>query len=139
MPMSDKCWKPFSLFIRLRDCIEFSDKIGDGMLPYAPCVSCGKVLHYKHLDAGHFLPRGYRIYEYDERNVHAQCGNCNAFKQGNYAGYREFMIEKYGEDCVKGMEELKKVLIHRTSLDIEALAIYYKAEVKKFKKILGVV
>lgn len=58
-----------SQFIRLRDC--------DGLFGYGRCISCGKTISYQTSEAGHFIPRRSRAVRWDERNVNAQCYECN--------------------------------------------------------------
>jgi len=119
----EKTWKWCSKFIRLRDCLEYN-KEGE----FAPCCSCGRMATRNGSDAGHFISRGSGgqsgVY-FDERNIHLQCKQCNAFLQGNYSGYEKFMLKKYGQEVI---DELK--LLHKTNSytlqQIIGLGLYYK-------------
>ena len=94
-----KLWKLFSEYIRRRD----AD--GNG---YVACCSCGGIHQWKQMDCGHYISRSYMYHRYNEMNNHAQCKGCNAFRQGNPVGYRQFLIQKYGEEKVVEMEDTKK-------------------------------
>ena len=81
----------FNKFIRERD----ADK---------PCVSCKK---YKVLQAGHFYSAGhYPALEYNEKNVHGQCVQCNMHEHGNLNLYRKNIVSRIGQD---GLDELDNI------------------------------
>ena len=85
--------KYFQKWIRQRD----SDK---------PCISCGK--HSKLVDAGHyFKAEVYSGLIFNEDNCHSQCRKCNRYKGGNESHYRLGLVERYGEDFVKALEQIK--------------------------------
>lgn len=94
----------FSLYIRLRD----SDTEGNSL-----CCSSGKMCEWSSLDNGHYIPRGYMKYRYDERNCNAQSKNDNSRLHGNIPEYRRFIISKYGQEVEQemfmGSKELFKV------------------------------
>lgn len=91
-------WKWFSVMIRL----EASNDVGQ-----VECVTCGSWDDWKEMDAGHFIAKnkGNQFY-FEERNVHAQCHNCNRFKAGNLVEYSAFIIKTYG---LEGFEEIKSL------------------------------
>ena len=67
--LKDKLWKLFSQYIRLRDA-EWNGN--------APCISCGKVIFWKDLDAGHFIAKNCgNFFYFLEDNVHAQIGRAH--------------------------------------------------------------
>jgi hypothetical protein len=127
----EKTWGWCSKYIRLRDCLKY-DKYGEWGL----CCSCSKHVIRQKSDAGHFIGRGSGgqsgVY-FDESNIHIQCKRCNAFEQGNYRGYEEFMLAKYGE---KHVEHLK--ILHKTNSyslqQIEGLGLYYKQKYEELCK-----
>jgi len=82
-------WKHFSIYIRTRD--NFT------------CVCCGRVGSGSGIHAGHYVTRAACGVDYffSEKNVHAQCYNCN---NGNSIPYRKFLLRKYGEEVVKDLE-----------------------------------
>jgi len=106
---------------------------------YCRCCTCGCVIpvrgHQSH--AGHFIGKGHGgssgVY-FDERNVHAQCHNCNTYEQGNGPAYYEFMLHKYGQEVI---DELK--LKHKLPRphSISEYGIFYREKLKELKKALG--
>ena len=111
----------FSKYIRLRDRVD-----GD----FCKCCTCGRVKHWKEMDAGHFINRRYYGVRFDERNVHAQCRYCNRFNEGEQAKYAEFLKKKCGPDIADILNASKKIY----KLDIfkvKAMLMCYKCEVKE--------
>lgn len=91
-------WKIFSLYIRQRD----ADSNG-----YASCITCGVKMHYKKLQAGHFIPGRRNAILFDERGCHVQCYACNCgWLKGNPRMYDRFMQQNYGEKVIKELEDL---------------------------------
>lgn len=84
-----KAWDLFSKYIRLK----YADSNG-----YEKCISCGKIKHYKEMQAGHWIAGRSNAILLEERGVYPQCYECNMGKQGNAAGYMEGMIDKFGEE-----------------------------------------
>ncbi len=74
------------------------------------------------MDAGHYKGRGLGggsgTY-FDERNIHAQSRDCNAFKQGAPAEYEVFLVDKYGPEII---EELDRKHILQTDMRPLAMA-----------------
>lgn len=100
----------FSAFIRNRDGNQ--------------CVTCGK--HFKHIEAGHWIPRGHESVRYDERNVHSQCRRCNQYLGGNPVKYRKFMLDNYGKEVVEELELKSQVTVHRKTEDLLVIETHYK-------------
>lgn len=104
---------------------------------YCICCTCNRLKLPSECDAGHYLGKGLggaSGIRYDERNIHAQCRQCNRFGgQRTKEAYREFMIKKYSQVII---DELKiKDKTHRYSLfELEGLLIYYKEEHKRLKE-----
>lgn len=72
------------------------------------CWSCGKRnLIGKDFQAGHYIKAELCNLKsrYDIYNIHSQCANCNLWKRGNTIEYRKRMIQFYGEEDVKELEE----------------------------------
>lgn len=118
-------WKWCSLYIRKRDGLS-SHLLEDGSWGY--CCTCGCCVETKYADAGHFIGRGLGggsgVY-FDERNIHLQCKQCNAFKQGDTLNYRRFMLKKYGQEVIDELE-LKHRTHNYTLMELEGLKLYYK-------------
>ena len=136
MPLLSKCKKKtgykatldrwFSIYIRLRD----SDANGFGR-----CISCGKLVHWKEADCGHFINRQHMNTRYDERNCNLQCRSCNRFDEGNNVGYMQGLLKKYGQ-CVVQELTLKKHLYRKYSdFEYRELIKYYKKKVKELEKL----
>ncbi len=123
-----------SRYCRLRDAIEYCRKHGVDITQFnrsedliVKCCSCGAVKSWVRMDGGHFIGRGIGgssgVY-FDERNNHAQCGSCNAFKQGAPKEYEEFMLLKYGQDTI---DELRlKHIANNYKGQIDAIGLMYK-------------
>ena len=132
-----RAWVWCSKYIRLRDAVEFHCRHPAFAFGYVACCTCGTIITWnKNCDAGHFISRGIGgssgVY-FDERNIHAQCKGCNAWRQGNPLAYRKFMLGKYGEETINELW-----LHHRCNKnDARAIAgyeLYYKSEYNKLEE-----
>jgi 5-methylcytosine-specific restriction endonuclease McrA len=92
--LKKKADKVFSDFIRQRD--------------NGTCFTCGCVKDWKEQQNGHYISRSCLALRYDETNCHCQCVACNVFKGGNYTAYAVKMMEKYGANKLKELEEIKR-------------------------------
>lgn len=79
-----KAWDLFSKWIRQRD---------------KRCVTCGST---NDLQAGHFW---HGVLDLDEMNINAQCKKCNTHLSGNLGHYSMYLINKYGLDKFKDLEQ----------------------------------
>lgn len=116
----------FSAFIRYRD----KDK---------PCICCGLPLGTQDAvgggyDAGHYIPRGHMATRWDEVNVNAQRKYCNRHKGGNYAGYREGLIARYGLAEVERLEAARRVIVNLSIPELKALDESFKKKLKELKQ-----
>lgn len=73
---------------------------------YVECISCGKVMHWKEAQGGHYIPRANRATEMEHDNVWPQCQRCNGFLNGNPIQYRIRLVRKIGEKRVSRIENL---------------------------------
>jgi hypothetical protein len=100
----------------------------------AKCVTCGKSVHYKDADGGHFIPKGSSSrWALEECNVHLQCKGCNGFgmKHGSAAqAYTIHMIDLYGKDWVEHMLATKNSVHKIYKADYEDMISEYKAQIK---------
>jgi hypothetical protein len=72
------------------------------------CFTCGKWGN----QAGHF--RHGKNMDFSERGNHCQCVACNLFRSGNLAVYAQRLIEKYGANIIKKLnQEADKVRIFK--------------------------
>lgn len=65
------------------------------------CITCHKLGD----QAGHYWPVRYSGVRFEEMNVHVQETGCNKWKHGDQARYRMKLVEMYGEEAVKELDE----------------------------------
>jgi hypothetical protein len=100
---------------------------------HLPCITCDKPLGTKY-DAGHFLSSGSHSYtRYMEKNIHAQCVNCNQFNGGKPREYEIALRVKYGSSCVEALLKAGHRMVKRTAQDYKAIETYYKDKLKQLK------
>ena len=88
--LKKEAWRVFSLWIRKRD--NFT------------CFTCGKADRGevgRFMQAGHFISRKHSATMFNEKNVNAQCMNCNLWGYGNMGVYTLKLQAKYGEGIIK--------------------------------------
>ena len=105
-------WKEFSLFIRNRD--------------RWTCITCGKKGKGSFMHAGHFISRVNNSVLFDEKNVHAQCVNCNMWRQGESGIYAQKIIEKYGIKEFDALVARGKEIKHWSEQELNKLLNKYK-------------
>ena len=125
MNLRSKLDRIFSEYIRLRD----TDEGGCGK-----CISCGKIIHYKEGDAGHYVNRKHLSLRYDEKNVNIQCRACNRFDEGNMIGYNHGLVEKYGDGVINYLNVKRFNICKMGKVEYEELIKYYQGKVKELKK-----
>ena len=114
-------WKEFSRFIRLRDCL-----FTTGNLEYGRCVTCGKVLEFSRLQAGHFIPGRNNSILFDVRCVHAQCVGCNVYGGGQQPSYYWYMVEKYGKETIDSLFRQANCSLKLTAPDLREMAARFR-------------
>uniref|UniRef100_A0A6M3JKV0 Putative lambda recombination protein n=1 Tax=viral metagenome TaxID=1070528 RepID=A0A6M3JKV0_9ZZZZ len=117
----------FSQYIRLRDRLPNSEVV--------KCISCGKIIHWKESDCGHYVTRNVLGLRYNEQNCNAQCRKCNRFDEANKTGYTLGLIQKYGKNIIEILHAAKNKHIKITQFEYEALIQHYTNEVKKLENI----
>ena len=120
--------KWFSLYIRLR-------KATDTGL--AQCYTCGKVVHYKKLQCGHFQSRKFLPTRFNEQNCQVQCAKCNIFSQGEQWLFGLKLDKDYGIGTAQDLELLSKSTVKITRVEYNENITYYKTLVKNLKKEKG--
>lgn len=106
----EKTQRIFNAYIRARD---------------SHCISCGGPVE----QAGHYHSQGHHsALRFDPINTNGQCRRCNMFLHGNLIKYRQGLVEKYGEDIVKELEERANTdRLKKWSRDeLEAIIAKYK-------------
>lgn len=117
-------WKLASEYNRRKDCDD------DG---YGVCCSCGKQIHWKEGDAGHFIPkaRGKAVY-FIPTNIHLQCAGCNRFDvERSKIGYTLYMIRRYGLEHVEELQQLARTVHRQRQSDLDNWAEFYKAKIRE--------
>jgi hypothetical protein len=103
-------WKEFSIFIRNRD-------------KYL-CFTCRRKGEGSGMHAGHFISKsvgGLALY-FNEKNVNAQCYNCNINLSGNIWEYGQ----RLGEETVQELYKLKNETWKWSTEDYEVKIDFYK-------------
>jgi len=82
------------------------------------------------MQGGHFIPKGSKGesgVRFDERNVHAQCPDCNAFNQGRTLEYLDYMLAEYGQEVIDELRRDDIALKHqRGTVELMSFRLLYK-------------
>lgn len=92
--------KLFSEYIRRRD----ADC--NGMVK---CVTCGRLLHWKEGDCGHYVPRDRRAVRWTKTNAHFQCPYCNRFRNGEQSLHGMYIDRRYGKGTAQQLQDISRV------------------------------
>lgn len=103
------CWKLFSEYIRRKH----ADEGGT-----VECISCGRLMHWKESQCGHFVGGRTASVLFDEEICYPQCVQCNVFLRGNYAAYTLSMIDLKGRTWVEEKLSLRNQTLHLTKSDV---------------------
>jgi len=115
--LKKKLWETVSEYIRRKDA-DSDWKV--------KCVTCWTEKHWKEQQAGHWIPRTYSKYFYDERNIHPQCYACNVRMHSNPIEYRAYMERTYWIDAVEEMLSNRHDLCKRSPQDYMELLNAYR-------------
>ena len=134
--LKKEVWGWCSLYTRIRDSIDYCKKIriplDSGIVQ---CCTCPEIKQWKYMQAGHFIGRGAGggsgVY-FDERNINTQCNCCNAFQQGNALAYRDFMLDKYGQEVIDELRWLDRNNSYKGKLI--GLGLYYKQKYEELTR-----
>lgn len=119
--------KWFSLYIRLRDVVAQEMII---------CITCGRVIHWRNSDCGHYMTREKPMTRYNEQNCNAQCKECNRFRSGEQSQHGKMIDKKYGKGISNKLIALSRIRgqkIH-TKLALKEIAKEYRIKAKKIAK-----
>ena len=113
----------FSEYIRRRD----ADYAG-----YCRCVTCGKMQHWREMDAGHFVPRDRIATRWDVTNVHPQCRECNRFRSGKQYEHGRAIDRMYGSGTADRLMALGSARVAKISaFQMEEMIESVKALLKR--------
>lgn len=104
----------------------------------AQCVTCGKKQHYKDMDGGHFISRRWTATKLIEENIHVQCKGCNQYASGRYDDYTLYMVDTYGIEMVRELNQKKRELCKQNRIELEDMKIELKVRIKEQEKRLGI-
>jgi len=111
-----KAWKEFSIFIRTRN----ADANG-----FVYCVTCGKRLHWKEAQAGHWI---HGRLDFNQFNINPQCAQCNCWPNTRVnTAYACFMAREYGVAIMESLRLESNQHKKLTRLDYEELRERYAA------------
>ena len=120
----------FSKFIRQRDSLKKEpwDKTN-----VCKCCTCGKINLdvEKRVHAGHFQKRDNWNTRYDERNVHAQCHQCNTFKGGRDFEFGLYIDKKYGPGTAESLYIKAKLPRKWYRVELEEMIKIYQNKLKE--------
>ena len=114
--------KVFSQWIRQKD----ADHRG-----YVECWTCGKVLHWSRVDAGHFQSRAKFSTRWDEMNVKPQCKGCNGFRSGEQYIFARKLDAVYGQGTAEEIERISNQTRKYSVEELEALVDVYNRRLRK--------
>ena len=92
---TDELDKVFQFYIRLRDARP------DGR---CKCISCGKIVPFDKIQAGHYRSRKNMSTRWSELNVNGECFTCNCMEGDHLINYRKNLIKKIGESKVNWLD-----------------------------------
>jgi len=92
---TDELDKVFQFYIRLRD------SRSDGR---CQCISCGRIVPFDKIQAGHYRSRKNMSTRWSELNVNAECFVCNCMEGDHLINYRKNLIKKIGEQKVNWLD-----------------------------------
>ena len=120
--------KVFSQWVRMRT----ADHRG-----FVECYTCGKVAHWKMVDAGHFQSRA----KFSTRwmcdpeegmvNVAPQCKSCNGFRSGEQFKFARRLDAEFGEGTAETIEQMSNQTRKYSAEELEALIEVYNRRLRK--------
>lgn len=123
-------WDVFSRYIRTRDCLRTT-----GCSSFGLCITCDKRLHFKLLQAGHYIPGRRSNNLFEESGCHAQCYNCNINLKGNTHVYAKKLKELYGENHPEWLFINDQTIRKFTILELEEFKREYEDKIKYLEEV----
>jgi hypothetical protein len=103
----------------------------------ASCVTCGKRQHYKEMDGGHFISRKWTATKLIEENIHPQCKGCNQYASGRHDDYSLYMVDTYGIEMVRELNDKKRELCKQNRIELEDIKVELKLRIAEQAVRLG--
>lgn len=99
-----------------------------------PCISCSRPDEGgRKRNASHYKSRGSNSFlRYDLRNLTMSCSRCNLELSGNLLGYRDGIIERYGQAMLDYLDSAPR-LKDWTADELKQIAKEAKAEMKRIE------
>ena len=104
---------------------------------FVECYTCGKVAHWKTVDAGHFQSRA----KFSTRwmcdpeegmvNVAPQCKSCNGFRSGEQFKFARRLDAEFGEGTAESIEQASNQTRKYSVEELEALIEVYNRRLRK--------
>ena len=95
------------------------------------CYTCGKLGHWKSMQAGHYIPRNHLATRWDERNVKVQCVGCNVWGGGKSDVFAVNLREEYGQDVLEELQKAKVTITNIGVKEMEELIEVYQNNLKE--------
>jgi len=119
--LANEAQHAFNAFIRQRDAGK-------------PCISCDKPDNGSRNASHYYNANNHWGLRFDENNVHASCIECNKSKHGNLIEYRKRLVQKFGEDYVKDLDNRAHETAKYTREELYKIKFLYKEKLKMLKK-----
>lgn len=88
---------------------------------YCLCFTCGKRVHWKGIQAGHYISRSCMFLRFDyTRQIRCQCVDCNCNKHGNLAIYGQ-KLEVANPGITEILYEESKMVYHITKEELRGI------------------
>ncbi len=133
----------FSKFVRLRDAIRNDLSVN----VFGRCSTCSKkilIWDFEHgynpfAHCGHFINRTHGSVRHNPKNGHLQCTQCNTVEGGKQKEMAAYIDRKHGKGTAEALFLESKSLIKLFPFEKEELKVFYKKEIKRMEKELGIV
>ena len=121
-------WTLCSRYVRLRDCLRTT-----GTKNWGRCATCGKLLNFSKLQAGHFTSGRADAVLFEENGIRAQCYRCNIERSGEWPTYYRIMQSEFGQEEIERLISLSLSDVKLTDVQLRDLYLKYKHGIKEFE------
>ena len=98
------------------------------------CFTCGKVVHWKDIDNGHFRGRRHLATRYDIDNCRPQCKPCNQFKDGKLEQFEDNLRREIGSVRVDTVIANSHLTVKISEPEAQAMLQSLKQKNKELEK-----